>query len=137
MQENAEEATMTMSEFIESCYSGLKAKFDLSTDEDKKAIVDKLNKVQPGLGTALSKEREDLETIIKSANNPQQIVDVLLPMTQLQGIKLAVNMDKSEEEKKEESRSRKKHRSKEMSINIVQPMFVLQSKNEALNESAI
>ena len=72
---------MTLFEFIDISYSGLKAKFDLSTDEEKDAIIDKLNKIQPGLGDALIKEREDLENAIKHANNPQEIADALLPMT--------------------------------------------------------
>ena len=51
--EDKENTPMTIPEFIESCYSGLKAKFDLSTDEEKDAIIERLNKVQSGLGTAL------------------------------------------------------------------------------------
>ena len=50
-----------MAEFIDISYSGLKAKFDLSTDEEKDEIIARLNAVHPGLGDALSNEREDLE----------------------------------------------------------------------------
>ena len=91
---------MTLFEFIDISYSGLKAKFDLSTDAEKDAIIERLNTIQPGLGDALSKEREDLERAITDAKNPQEIADALLPMTQLQGIKIAVN----EQTKKKDER---------------------------------
>ena len=134
--EDKENTPMTIPEFIESCYSGLKAKFDLSTDEEKDAIIERLNKVQSGLGTALSKEREDLESMISNSSNQQEIVDALLPMTSLHGIRLVVDQtEEKQEEKKSDSKNR--HKAKESNINTVQPMFVLQSKDESLNESTI
>ena len=45
MEDKKEDTPMTLFEFIDISYSGLKAKFDLSTDEEKDAIIDKLNKI--------------------------------------------------------------------------------------------
>ena len=57
-------------------------------------------------------------------------------MTQLKGFKLAVDeSNKKQDEKKNDSKS--KHKARETSINVVQPMFVLQSQNEQHNESSI
>ena len=57
-------------------------------DEEKDEIVARLNATHAGLGDALSNEREDLERVIHSADNPKEIVDALLPLTQLKDIQI-------------------------------------------------
>merc|ERR1712032_103700 len=99
-------------------YSGLKAKFDLSTDEEKLDIMKKLNEVLPGLGDALSRERSDLVRITQDADNHQEIAGALIPLTSLQGF------DKDQIKQPPPSK-KSKDKSKETNINVVQPMFVL------------
>ena len=55
------DTNLSLEEFINISYSGLKAKFDLSTKEEKAAIMERLNATLAGLGDALNKERADLE----------------------------------------------------------------------------
>ena len=86
--DESQSAPLTLSEFIEMSYSGLKAKFDLSTEEEKAAIIARLNAILPGLGDALSNERADLDRVASQADNPKEVVDALLPLTNLQGIQI-------------------------------------------------
>ena len=58
---------LTLTEFIDICYSGLKAKFDLSTTEEKETIMAQFNKTLPGLGDALNGDRKDLDLVISGA----------------------------------------------------------------------
>ena len=119
---------MTLAEFIDMNYSGLKAKFDLSTDEEKLDIMKKLNEVLPGLGDALSRERSDLVRVTQDTDNHQEIAGALIPLTSLQGfdkdqIKQPPPSKKSKDKGKDKKKS--KYKGKETSINVVQPMFVL------------
>ena len=75
--------SLTLADFIDINYSGLKAKFDLSTDEEKVEIMTRLNNVLSGLGDAIGKEREDLDRVIEEAENTREVAAALLPLTSL------------------------------------------------------
>ena len=79
---------ITLAEFIDMSYSGLKAKFDLSTDQEKLEIMARLNDILPGLGDALSRERSDLNRVTQDADNHQEIAGALIPLTSLQGFEV-------------------------------------------------
>ena len=89
----------------------------------------RLNAIQQGLGDALSKEREDLDRVIGYVNNPQEVVDVLLPLTSLKGIQIG-QIEKTTKQStpaKPESvpeTKKEKYKAKDTQINVVQPMFI-------------